>query len=112
MNNFLHEGTIVEVPAPYEVMAGDGLRLGSLFGIATEWARKGELVAIQTSGVFEVRRPVEMEWSVGDPVYWADATRSFTRHAALAVRVGVAVAPSLGTEHPCVKLKLTVFAGL
>jgi predicted RecA/RadA family phage recombinase len=110
MNNFIHEGHIIELTAPYEVMAGDGLLRGSLFGIATSWAPQGESVGISTAGVFDLKRRVNEEWEVGEPIYWNDSTRTFTREADGAVMVGLAVSSTSGGNSPWVRGKLLGFA--
>lgn len=110
MNNFVQEGSILEVTAPYEVSGGDGLLRGNLFGIATSWARAGENVAINTAGVFDLTRAPGDEWQVGEPIYWHDERKCFTHDADGAVKVGVAVASTHGTGHPWVRGKLIGFA--
>lgn len=110
MNNFVHEGNVIEVSAPYEVTGGDGVLRGNLFGIAASWAREGEPVAISTAGVFDLPRDPRHDWAVGEAIYWDDGSRCFTRDAQGAVKVGIAVAPTHGTGHPWVRGKLLGFA--
>jgi len=110
MINFVHDGHRLEIIAPYEVMSGDGVLRGDLFGIATSWAGEGEVVTVSTSGVFDLRRLPDEHWEVGDPIYWNDATKAFTRNPRTAVKIGVAVAPTRGAEHPWVRGKLLGFA--
>lgn len=68
MNNFIHDGHILEVIAPYEVVAGEGLRRKSLLGIVTTWAREGEPVSISTSGVFDLILQIGDNWKTGEIV--------------------------------------------
>lgn len=110
MNNFVHDGHIVEVVAPYEVTAGDGLLRGALFGVAASWAPMGEPVSISTAGVFDLKRQLSDDWEIGDPIYWNDSSRIFTREAAGAVMVAIAVAATAGPEKPWVRGKLLGFA--
>jgi predicted RecA/RadA family phage recombinase len=110
MNNFVHDGHILEVVAPYEVTNGDGLLRGSLFGIAASWAQKGEQVSISTAGVFDLKRQLDDIWEIGDPIYWNDYSKTFTREAAGAVMVGIAIAATAGPEKPWVRGKLLGFA--
>jgi predicted RecA/RadA family phage recombinase len=106
MNNFVHEGHFLEVTAPYDVTNGDGLLRGALFGIATSWARQGETVSISTAGVFDLKRGLEEHWEVGEPIYWDDVAKRFTREARGAVMVGFAVCRTRGQDHPWVRGKL------
>lgn len=78
MSGFVHEGRNLVVPAPYEVHAGDGVKIGALFGIAASWAEAGQLVPVAASGVFDVRRPVAEQWNLGTRIYWNDSERAFT----------------------------------
>lgn len=110
MNNFIHEGHVIDVTAPYEVMTGDGLLRGSLFGIARSWAPEGETVGITTAGVFDLKRRPDDHWDVGDPIYWDDCAKTFTREPAGAVMVGLAVSPTNGQGSPWVRGKLLGFA--
>ncbi|MFN4142820.1 DUF2190 family protein [Aestuariivirga sp.] len=112
MNNFVHEGHFLEVTAPYDVTSGDGLLRGALFGIATSWARQGETVSISTAGVFDLKRETDEHWEVGEPIYWDDAGKRFTREAKGAVMVGVAVSHTRGQDHPWVRGKLIGHAAL
>lgn len=110
MNNFIHEGHIIHVTAPYEVMTGDGLLRGSLFGIATSWAPQGDSVGITTAGVFDLKRRADEQFEVGDPIYWNDSVKSFTREPDGAVMVGLAVSATCGQDSPWVRGKLLGFA--
>lgn len=110
MNNFVHDGHILEVIAPYEVMNVDGLLCGSLFGIAASWAQKGDAVSISTAGVFDLKRELTDNWEVGEPIYWNDASKCFTREPSGAVMVGLAVSGTGGHDKPWVRGKLLGFA--
>jgi predicted RecA/RadA family phage recombinase len=52
MKNYLQEGDSVTVPAPANVSSGDGVLLGTLFGVAATDADSGANVTIKTTGVF------------------------------------------------------------
>lgn len=109
MNNFVHDGHILELVAPYEIMNGDGLLQEHLFGIARSWARKGDTVSVSTAGVFDLKRRSEDHWDVGDAIYWNNDAKIFTRGPEGAVRIGVAVATTRGSDHPWVRAKLLGF---
>lgn len=110
MNNFFHDGHILEVIAPYEVVAGDGLLRESLFGIATTWAPEGEPVSISTSGVFNLSRQIGDNWKTDEIVYWNDNSRIFTRNTSGAVMIGFAISEAHGHEKPWVRTKLLGYA--
>ncbi len=91
MSGFVHEGKNLVIPAPYEVHAGDGVKVGALFGIAASWAEAGQLVPVAASGVFDVRRPDSEQWTIGTRIYWNDGERSFTCKADGTSFIGVVV---------------------
>lgn len=70
MKNFIQPGVTVTVPAPADVESGDGVEVGSLFGIAVHDADNGDDVEITTEGVFDLAKADEQAWTVGAPVYW------------------------------------------
>jgi hypothetical protein len=53
---------------------------------------------------------VDEQWEVGEPIYWNDCTRSFTREPDDAVMVGLAVSSTHGQTGPWVRGKLLGFA--
>jgi predicted RecA/RadA family phage recombinase len=91
VNNFVHDGNTVVVPAPREVFSGDGVQVGALFGIAATWAPVGQQVALSLRGVFEVKKVANDFWPVGARVYWDDVQHIFCSDPASAAFVGVAV---------------------
>lgn len=106
MNNFIHEGNVIEILAPYEVNAGEGIMVGCLFGIATSWTRQGELVSIRTSGVFDLARASHQHWNVGDPILWNRQNRRFESFGGEGLKVAIAIASTHGTDHTWVRGKL------
>jgi len=70
MKNFIQPGRIVEVLAPANVKSGEGVLVGSLFGVAEYDAVLGEPVAIVLEGVFTLPKTSAQAWSVGAKIYW------------------------------------------
>jgi predicted RecA/RadA family phage recombinase len=91
VNNFVHDGNTVVVPAPREVFSGDGVQVGALFGIAATWAPAGQKVALSLRGVFEVKKVANEYWPVGARIYWDDSQHIFCADPSNAAFVGVAV---------------------
>lgn len=55
MKNYIQEGRMITVAAPAGgVTSGDGVVIGSLFGVASKTAAAGETVTIATEGVFDL----------------------------------------------------------
>lgn len=77
MKNFVQAGHVVNVPAPTGgVSSGNGVLVGSLFGIAATDAAQGERVEIAVSGVF--RLPITGPVTVGAKAYWHAASKTAT----------------------------------
>lgn len=91
MKNFVQPGDVVSVPAPYNVAAGVGCLVGSLFGIAVNTALATAAVEIATRGVFDVLKAGSQDWAIGARVYWDDTAKNFTTTASTNKLVGVAM---------------------
>jgi predicted RecA/RadA family phage recombinase len=70
MRNYISPGDIVTVPAPASVSSGDGVLIGTLFGIAVTDADSGDPVEIKTTGVFTLPKASEQAWTIGAAIYW------------------------------------------
>lgn len=90
--NFIQDGETVTVPAPTGgVSSGDGVLIGSLFGVALTAAAAGEAVSIRTVGVFELPKTEALAIDIGDRVFWDAAEGVVNKTEAGQVCVGVAV---------------------
>jgi predicted RecA/RadA family phage recombinase len=70
MRNYLQIGDTVTVAAPAAVSSGDGVLVGTLFGIAANDADSAAEVEIKTRGVFEMPKTSAQAWTVGSAIYW------------------------------------------
>ncbi len=74
MKTFIQNGDVITVTAPTGgVASGDGVIVGSLFGIAAFTAAEGEAVEIATRGVYVLPKEPTAVIAAGDQVAW-DAT--------------------------------------
>lgn len=74
MKTSIQNGDVITVTAPTGgVASGDGLIVGSLFGIAAVTADEGEAVEIATRGVYVLPKEPTAVIAVGAQVAW-DAT--------------------------------------
>ncbi|UYO55701.1 DUF2190 family protein [Rhodopseudomonas palustris] len=78
MKTFIQSGDLITVPAPAAVKSGDGVQVGSLFGIANADAASGSDVVLSTEGVFELPKTSAQAWTVGAAIYWDAATGKAT----------------------------------
>ena len=56
MKSFVQPGTTITLIAPYAVASGDGLLVGSIFGVAAGTAALGEPVETALVGVYELKK--------------------------------------------------------
>ena len=92
MRNFVQPGNTITLTAPYAVASGDGLLVGSIFGIAAGVAALGEPVETALVGIFDITKVGSQAWTVGARVYWDDTNKRCTTVATDNTLIGVAVA--------------------
>ena len=92
MKNLKQIGGVLTLTAPYTVLSGAGVLVGSIFGIAQTDAASGASVSIVRSGVFTHAKNSGEAWAVGEQVYWDDTAKVFTTDDTGNVLVGAAVA--------------------
>jgi predicted RecA/RadA family phage recombinase len=82
MKNYVQEGDVITVPAPYAVTSGQGVLIGSLFGVAGCDAASGANVEIVPEGVFDITANVADVATAGTKAYWDNVNRRITTPAA------------------------------
>lgn len=92
MQNYVQPGNVIPVAAPYDVAAGAGLLVGSIFGIAATDAANGAAVEAQTVGVFDLAKTSAQAWAVGAKIYWDDTAKEATTVSTSNTLIGVAIA--------------------
>ena len=90
MKNYVQPGNTLNLTAPYAVTSGDGLLVGSIFGIASVDAALGEPVETALTGVFDLTKVGSQAWTVGAKVYWDDTNKRTTSVATSNTLIGVA----------------------
>ena len=91
MKNFVQPGNTITLTAPYAVASGDGLLVGSIFGIAAGDAALGDPVETALVGVYDLKKVASQAWSAGDKVYWDNTNKEATKTATANTLIGVAV---------------------
>ena len=91
MKNYVQPGATLTLTAPYAVTSGDGLLVGSIFGVATGAAASGATVEAALTGVFDLTKIGSQAWTVGAKVYWDDTNKRCTTVATDNTLIGVAV---------------------
>jgi predicted RecA/RadA family phage recombinase len=92
MKNFVMEGKTLTLTAPYALTSGQGLLVGSLFGVASGDAAISTEVEAITDGVFTLTKATGAAWTVGALIYWDNAARNCTTTVATNKLIGVATA--------------------
>ncbi|MEM1131135.1 MAG: DUF2190 family protein [Pseudomonadota bacterium] len=92
MRNFIQPGHNVTVPAPAAVASGDGVLVGSMFGIANGDAENGADVVLSMVGVYTMPKTPANDIAVGAAVYWNSSAGEVTSTASGNTRIGVAIA--------------------
>jgi len=91
MKNYVQPGNTVTLTAPYAITSGDGLLVGSIFGIASGDAANAETVETALIGIFDLKKVASQAWSAGDKVYWDNTNKEATKTATANTLIGVAV---------------------
>jgi predicted RecA/RadA family phage recombinase len=90
MKNYVQPGNTITLTAPYAVASGDGLLVGSIFGLASGSAALGETVEAALVGVFDLRKVASQAWAQGDKVYWDNTNKEATKTDLGNTLIGVA----------------------
>lgn len=91
MKNFIQTGHQVSVPAPAAVSSGQGVLIGSLFGIAVHDAASGAALELSLQGVYRMAKATGAAWTVGARLYWDDTAKNVTTTASTNKLIGVAL---------------------
>jgi predicted RecA/RadA family phage recombinase len=78
MKNYISSGCLLTVTAPYDVLSGQALQVGTLWGVATRDAVSGAQVEIQTIGVMDVTKLSSDNPTQGQNLYWDNSNKRLT----------------------------------
>jgi len=91
MKNYVQPGNTITLTAPYDVASGDGLLVGTIFGVATGAAVNGDPIETALVGVFDLKKVGSQAWDAGDKVYWDNTNKQATKTATDNTPIGVAI---------------------
>ena len=91
MKNYVQEGEYLEIVAPYDRTAGQGVLVGRLFGICVDDVLSGNPVTIDTGDVFDITKATGTGTGAAQGVraYWDDTAKAITAVSTNNVLVGV-----------------------
>lgn len=105
MINYLQSEGRIDVPAPYAVASGGGMKIGALFGVAQTAAATGQSVTMVREGVYLLPGVAAEAAAAGDRAYWDDTARVITKASGTATMlVGAFVAPKAAGGTACTVL--------
>ena len=108
--NYIQPGRSITVAAPSGgVLSGQGVLIGTLFGIAQYDAVEGAEVEILTEGVVEIGKTSALAIGVGDRLFWDDTNKLVNKTTTAQQQVGVAVAAA---ANPSATVKMLIRAAL
>lgn len=106
MKNYIQNGDMITVTAPVGgVTSGQGLLVGSLFGVIAATAAEGEAAEIATTGVFDLPKDAATVIDQGDRVAWNGGTGKVVVPATGMFPIGVAT-EAAGNGTATVKVRL------
>jgi len=92
MKNFIQDGCVLDLPAPYARNAGEMALIGSILGVAACTLSNGQVGAFHTKGVFEINKLSTDVVTVGAKLYWDDTNKRLTLTSTSNTLAGVATA--------------------
>jgi predicted RecA/RadA family phage recombinase len=106
MKSYVQPGKSLTVTAPAGgMLSGQGVLIGTLFGIAQYDAVEGAEVEILTEGVVEIPKTSALQIDVGDRLFWDSTNQVVNKTATAQVCVGIAVSAATNPSGT-VRIKL------
>jgi predicted RecA/RadA family phage recombinase len=87
MKNFIQPGDVLTLIAPHDVLPGEGLQVGALFGVATGKALLGAEVEAVLEGVFNLKKDNTVP-TQGAKAYWDSTAKKVTVTVATNIHIG------------------------
>lgn len=91
MKNYVQDGDTLSLVAPYDRLSGQGMLVGSIFGVAAVDALSGASVEVDVDGVFDIEKVSAQAWTAGALIYWDDTAKNATSVSTSNKLIGVAV---------------------
>jgi predicted RecA/RadA family phage recombinase len=100
MKNFVQNGDYVEVALPYARLSGEGVLVGSLFGVCVVDGASGASINIHTEGVYDLTAATGAgtDAAVGAAAYWDNTNKRITPVSTSNTLVGKFLAAKATTD--------------
>jgi predicted RecA/RadA family phage recombinase len=93
MKNFIQRGDVLTITAGADLVSGQGLLVGDLFGVVTVGVASGAKTELHVGGgVFELPKVSAQAWTQGASIYWDDTAKNCTTTTSTHKKIGVAAA--------------------
>lgn len=106
--NFIQDGDVLTLTAPATVASGDGVLVGSIFGVALGDIGSGDSGEFAVEGVWELAAVTAEAIAAGGPVYWDAGQKKCSNGSTGNELIGYAVATKDGSTAT-VKVRLNGF---
>lgn len=100
MKNYISTGATLVVAAPYALTAGQGFKVGDLFGVAQDNAASGDQTLMVRDGAFELAKDTSAP-AQGGIAYWDDAAKKITTTATSNKKIGLFIAGAVTGDATC-----------
>jgi predicted RecA/RadA family phage recombinase len=100
MRNFIQPGDSLAVAVPYAggVLAGQGVLVGALFGVAAIDGAQNAMIEAATQGVFDITKEPALAITAGARVFWDNTNRRITTTVTGNFQVGIATQAALAGD--------------
>lgn len=99
--NNVQPGDTLTFTAPYDVAAGDGFKVGSLFAVALGAALSGASVEGRLVDVWDLKKTASDTFTAGAKAYWDNTAKSVTSTASTHMLIGAATQAAAGADATC-----------
>lgn len=90
--NYIQEGDVLTLTAPYTVTSGQGAQVGSQFAVALKDITNATEGEFATSGVWSLAKTSAQAWTVGQKIYWDNSNKRCDSDGTVGILIGVATA--------------------
>jgi predicted RecA/RadA family phage recombinase len=105
MKNYVQSGESLTLTAGGTLTSGQGLLVGTVFGVVAEAAVSGQLYTLVLEGVFDLPKAASVTPAVGAKVYWDNTNGNVTTTSSGNSLIGVAVVAA-GASDATVRVRL------
>jgi predicted RecA/RadA family phage recombinase len=101
MKNYVQDGDVIALIAPYAVNSGGGALVGTIFGVAISDVANGASGQFQRDGVVDITALTTDVIAQGAKVYWDNTNKRITGTVGSNTLVGAALVAKANGETTC-----------